>query len=467
MSSTWKPRIPLLLVGLFAVLGAVFAGTSAADYIAHLDRQMHAVTCSYFPGLGSPDASGTSGCFTVMMSPYAAVLRASTWGGLPIALPALAVFLFLLFKALDTLLRKREDDRHETFFLVLACLLPVVTSVIYWIVSVAVIGTVCKLCVGVYVASFGAFGAAIAAHLRAGRARRPRGVLEALITAPVLPAPAQAGYQGGPTALGGPSSPPSDPGVAAAIASLPPPPDEEAPPAAGLFPLPWGRYLAYFLEGVLFVGLCALLYLAFKPGYTEEMARCGKLLRPQDTYQTRLKLHPVPGGVRALEVLDPLCPACKGFHERLEASGLLGRLDLEAALFPLDKECNWMVTTSVHPGACAVSEALLCAGERAPEVLAWSFENHESIRERAKEDPASARASVVKAFPALAGCVGKPAVAARLNKALRWAVANSLPVLTPQLYVQDQKLCDEDTDLGLEFTLTRLLAARAQSGGKS
>jgi hypothetical protein len=31
-------------------------------------------------------------------------------------------------------------------------------------------------------------------------------------------------------------------------------------------------------------------------------------------------------------------------------------------LFPLDKECNWMVSESLHPGSCAVSEAVLCAG---------------------------------------------------------------------------------------------------------
>ena len=42
-------------------------------------------------------------------------------------------------------------------------------------------------------------------------------------------------------------------------------------------------------------------------------------------------------------------------------------------------------------------------------------------------------------------------------KSLRWAVANALPVMTPQLFVDGKRLCDEDTDLGLEYTLTQML----------
>jgi hypothetical protein len=49
-------------------------------------------------------------------------------------------------------------------------------------------------------------------------------------------------------------------------------------------------------------------------------------------------------------------------------------------------------------------------------------------------------------------------VRARINKGLRWIVANSLPVLTPQLFVASQKIPDEDTDLGLDYVLSRVLA---------
>jgi hypothetical protein len=44
-----------------------------------------------------------------------------------------------------------------------------------------------------------------------------------------------------------------------------------------------------------------------------------------------------------------------------------------------------------------------------------------------------------------------------LAQSLRWAVRNQVPVLTPQFYVAGKRLCDEDTDLGLEYTLTRML----------
>jgi len=378
----------------FALLGVVFAAISSYDFIAHLDRQVHSITCSYIPGLESADVHGTSGCHAVLMSPYSSVFRTLTWGGIPIALPALAVFAFLFFRALDLWLRQVEQDRRETRFLVLATLLPVVVSAIYFYVSYTLIGAVCKLCVGIYVASLGVFVCALLVN--AGSTAEP---------------------------------------------------SEGSPPKYGL----------YLGEGVAFVAVPLLLYLALKPGYAIAPGDCGQLASPEDKYKVRVALHQSHGGVPALELLDPLCPACKSFSERLEASGLIEQLDLEAVLFPLDKECNWMVGESLHPGACGVSEALLCAGDQLPQVLKWAFDNQEHLRQVAAEDNARIYEEIKKRFPKLANCVGKPDVKTRLNRSLRWAVANSLPVLTPQLYVNNQKLCDEDTDLGLEYALSRML----------
>jgi hypothetical protein len=182
-------------------------------------------------------------------------------------------------------------------------------------------------------------------------------------------------------------------------------------------------------------------------------------LHPEDRYGVRVKLTSPPGGAAAIEVLDPLCPACKGFSQRLAASGLAGSLSRELVLFPLDKECNWMVSESVHPGACAVSEAVLCGGAQADSVLEWAFDHQTELRELGK-DPDRVYARIAQQFPQLAGCLGKPAVRSRLNRSLRWAVANSLPVVTPQLFVRGQKICDEDTDLGLEYVLSRRLAGQ-------
>ena len=56
---------------------------------------------------------------------------------------------------------------------------------------------------------------------------------------------------------------------------------------------------------------------------------------------------------------------------------------------------------------------------------------------------------VAAKFPDLASCVGSAAARAKLNLSLRCAVKNRLQVLTPQVFVDGLRLCDEDTDLGL------------------
>ena len=61
----------------------------------------------------------------------------------------------------------------------------------------------------------------------------------------------------------------------------------------------------------------------------------------------------------------------------------------------------------------------------------------------------------------IAGVLPLAEVKSRLNKSMRWMVANQLPVMTPQLYVAGVKLCDEDTDLGLDFTLHHMLQRHA------
>ncbi len=67
------------------------------------------------------------------------------------------------------------------------------------------------------------------------------------------------------------------------------------------------------------------------------------------------------------------------------------------------------------------------------------------------------RRQITKKFPHVKGCLGSNKVKSKLRNSLRWGVANALPVLTPQLFVGDKRICDEDTDLGLEFTLTAML----------
>ena len=399
------PRKTLILFGLFALAGVVFAGVSSYDFIAHLDRQVHSITCSIVPGLAAPDTSGASGCHAVLMSPYSSVLRDFTWGGIPIALPALGVFAFLLFRAVDLLLRKTMS-RRETGFMLAAVLVPVLTSLVYAIISATKIGTFCKVCMGIYGASLGVLVTAIVAHVL---------------------------------------TPPSTDGQGKSSGSL-----------VGL----WGFY---FVEGVAMVALPLTLYLAFKPAYPDSLLQASGLRHPEDKYSVMLDL-PSAGRVPAVEVMDPLCPACKAFSERLAASDLGGELQIKLVLFPLDKECNWMVGDSLHPGACAVSEAVLCAGDKARDVIAWAFANQAQLRGLGAAGQPAIYARIKQDFPALAGCVGSAVVRARINKSLRWIVANSLPVLTPQLFVRNQKIPDEDTDLGLDYVLSRVLVQGSTQG---
>lgn len=392
------PRKAIIAFGVFALAGVVFAGVSSYDFIAHLDRQVHAITCSIMPGLGAKDATGASGCHTVLMSPYSSVLRDLTWGGIPIALPAFGVFAFLLFRAVDLVTRKHLTSA-ETSFTIAAAALPVLTSIVYAIISATQIGTFCKVCVGIYVSSLGAFVCAIVVH--------------------ILHRSSQGAQAGKGSAL--------------------------------------GLWAFYFVEGLAMVALPVLLYLSFKPAYPDSLLQTSGLRHPEDRYDVMLDLK-TGGSTPAVEILDPLCPACKGFSERLAASGLGNQLQVKLVLFPLDNTCNWMVGQSLHPGACAVSEAVLCAGDRARQVLAWAFANQEELRARGGGGPNAVYERIKRDFPELASCVGQPAVKARINKSLRWIVANSLPVLTPQLFVRNQKLPDEDTDLGLDYVLSRMLA---------
>ncbi len=204
-----------IVLAIFALAGIVFAGVSTHDYVAYLDRQVHAITCSFVPGLGAKDTAGTSGCHVVLMSPYSAVLRSVTWGGIPIALPALAVFAFLLFRALDLLARRKTGDTGEARFTLAATALPLLVSVVYFLISTMKVGALCKLCVGIYLASLGAFAAAWVIHRH---------------SAPELPG--------------------------------------EGKPAS-----PWPGYLRTFAEGVAFV-LVPAVSLAPRPGTKEQVMAC-------------------------------------------------------------------------------------------------------------------------------------------------------------------------------------------------
>ncbi|MFH0900158.1 MAG: vitamin K epoxide reductase family protein [Pseudomonadota bacterium] len=406
-----RPQIKYVLLFLvFALLGLAFAAVSTADFVAHLDRQVHSIACSFVPGIGEPDKTGESGCYAALMSPFSSVMRTDYWGGIPVSLAAMSVFAYLLFLGVDVLIRRQDRDPRTMFFVVLASLLPFVTSVVFLVIALKLVGELCKLCVGIYVSSLGVMVFALLGYFSSRRAEQ---------------AAAEDTTENNPRPR-------------------------------------WGVFAVYFMEGVAFVVAPLVVFLAFSPARAESRD-CGSLVNPVDKYGIRVDMSRQGQGTPALEVIDPLCPACRSFRDRLIESEYMSKLDLQAVLFPLDSSCNWMVTSSLHPGACAVSEAVLCAGQRSSEVLTWALDNNEELRATAQQRPEAVYDSIKKQFPDVAACVGTPAARARLNKSLRWIAANSLPVLTPQLFVGGRRLCDEDTDLGLELAMTRLLAAPPQT----
>jgi hypothetical protein len=400
-----SPRALVVIVVVASLLGFGFAAAATYDFAAHLDRQVHSLHCSFIPGLSSGNPNAAEGCQLTLMSPYSSLFRTRLWGGIPVSLWALAVFGAIAALSGLILLLGAERERNALAALLLLCTIPVAASLVMGSIAAFKLHAACKQCIGIYVASAFACGAAYLVY-RDYRLHNTR-----VMTQP------------------------------SAAARL------------------W--FLALPLAALLVVVLTTSYVLAM-PLYDQFTSGCGALPQLEDRHGV---LVHVPARDKtaqpAIEIFDPLCPACKAFEERLAASRLDEKLQRDLLLFPLDKTCNWMLDTTLHPGSCAVSAAVLCAGDRAKEVVDWAFAEQSNLRKQAARDKDAPGRLVQKRFPQLATCMSSSVTRARLSQSLRWAVKNQVPVLTPQLYVNGKRLCDEDTDLGLEYTLARMLEGGA------
>jgi uncharacterized membrane protein len=391
-----------------AALGLIFAGYSTYDYAQQLDRQVHAVHCSFIPGAPvSTDADNA--CKTALFSPYSAVFRATWWGGVPISVFAFGAFTFFIGFAVYLWL---GAGRSRTYaFYAAAALAPLGASIVMFFISALHLHVFCKLCVGIYMSSLVLAGAAAFAW----RTRRR----EAIEEAPTLAVDAR-----------------------------------QASPA----PREYGWVLVWLaLLGAATLAP-ALAYVSALPDYRALVGQCGKLAAVAEAHNALLKIATAHPTRAVLLFEDPLCPTCKAFHERIVDEGIFDRLDVTMALFPLDAECNWMLDRSLHPGACLVAKAVLCGGnERARTILEWAFDDQEELSELGKQGAEALTSKIGARWGSdITSCLGRPQTVTRLNQQLHFAANNHIPVSTPQMFLGDRRICDEDTDLGLRYTFAQL-----------
>lgn len=423
MSASAAPaRWPAILALVASALGLSLAVSSTSDYAHHLDRQIHDIHCGFIPGLGSTEQSATNACRVAMYSPYSALFRDKYWGGVPISLFAVGAFAFFAGFALYLVLGGKTSPRRASWFFGLTSFGPLAASALMASISYFKLGHFCKTCVGIYGASALLVVAGVGAMLDARRsfAAVPKTTRQ---------------------------------GVAPTMVDEPLKVPEETRPDGhlGLVPI-------WLLGLGLFAVTPALLYAGAMTDYSKYVQGCGKLELATEPNNALLHLPARGATVPATLFVDPLCPTCKALHQRLVAEGYLDQLDVTLVLFPLDNECNWMLDRPVHPGSCAVSKAVLCSDYKAMQVLEWAYENQDAILDAAKQGAGTVnvRAMITQKWPGLDACIDAKDTALRLNRMLRHIVNNHLPVSTPQVFLGDTRLCDEDTDLGLPYAMKKL-----------
>jgi uncharacterized membrane protein len=403
-----RPRSAAILALVASALGLIFAAYSTYDYAEHLDRQVHAVHCSFIPGAPvSTDADNP--CKTALFSPYSALFRATYWGGIPISLFALGAFGFFAGFALYLFLGGKDvPERTRKVFGALS-VTPLLASLVMFTLSLTRLHALCKVCVGIYLSSILLAVAGVAIFLA------------------------------------------KDESPARGAGQRPGAKSEDAETSW----LPAGAWMLGLAAAAI---LPAIVYVHALPDYQKLISKCGKLPVASESHSATIKMA-TREPKRAVTLFeDPLCPTCKAFHERLVGEGIFDRLDVTMVMFPLDSECNWMLDRALHPGACVLAKAVLCGDkEKSREILEWSYDNQEDLRALGKEGADKLAAKVKERWGGeVASCMTNKNTATRLNQNLLYASANHIPVSTPQMFIGDARVCDEDTDLGLKYTLAQL-----------
>ena len=406
-------RVSGIVALVASLLGLLFSSYSTFDYAKHLDRRLHDIHCSIIPG--APVTDSADACRAAMYSPYSALFKEKYWGGIPISLFAVGAFTFLVAFSLYVFIAGDKAPRKALLTFAALALAPLGASLVMLTISITKLGTFCLVCVGVYVSSFLFAGAAIFG-------------LTTLRKEPVGSAP-----------KGSPYDRPADP-------------FERARPDVGwVFPPVW-------LAAFCFCSLMpAVVYASAMPDHRPYLGNCGGLKVPEESANVLIHIATPRSTQPTILFEDPLCPTCKAFHERLVAEDVYDKLNVQLSLFPLDSDCNWMLSEPLHPGACLVARAVICGGTQARQVLEWSYENQEELTRAGKAGPQQLRAAISQRWGAQTlQCVDAKQTMQTLNRMLHFAADNSIPVSTPQMYFGTKRFCDEDTDIGLRYTLAQL-----------
>lgn len=399
-----KSRTPAIIALVASIVGLVFAATSTFDYAAHLDRRLHDVHCSFIPG--APPTSEAEACRAAMYSPYAALFRENIWGGIPISLFAIGAFAFFLGYSVYLVVAGPAAPKKAVGFFGVVGITPLLVSAIMFTISATQLHSFCKVCVGIYAASF---FLAVGALLGLFGIRRT-----------------------------------DDPAPRNEL-------DPARPAGSWMIPVAW-------LPALGAVSLIpAAVYASAAPNHRPYLDKCGTLKRAPIATDDLLPIKGTRAVREALFFEDPLCPTCRGFHQRLKAENVYERLDIKLAMFPLDTTCNWMLDQTLHPGACTVSKAVICGGDRSKEVLDWAYDEQDDVSKAGKAGEPTLRALIEKRWgPAILKCMDSKEADLKLNHHLHFASDNAIPVSTPQVYLGKLRLCDEDTDMGLRYTLGQL-----------
>jgi len=391
-------RVRAAIALVGSLLGLTFATYSTLDYAAHLDRGIHDLHCSIVPGVAPTD--NAEACRAAMYSAYSAVLKTMIWGGVPISLFALGACSFVAAYAGYLLVQNTRASGFSRRFFGAASVTPLLVSLLMLTISLTKLGSLCRTCVGIYISSALLAFAGLAIWATASSTPRRSG---GLVLAMVLL-----------VTLG----------------------------SASLLP--------------------AITYAATAPDHTPYLRGCGTLKLAPDEKHELLQLPGAHPKRKAIFFEDPLCPTCRAFHNRLTDEGLIEKLDAQVVLFPLDSECNWMLGEPLHPGACIVSRALLCAQDPKA-ALEWTFAEQTAIAEAGKAGPKALEAMLQHRFgPGLQKCMDSAKTKTRLSKHLHYSAENNIPLSTPQMYLDEDRVCDEDTDMGLSFTMKQLAPELAQ-----